>query len=1310
MIDRVVARLGSRAVERPRVEPVEPCEAVLHVASSVGGAIELELRWKPQGEPVQSERATLRLAISPEGVTAGELSIALREQARTSGLYRALFDHLAADSQHPAWTRFGILTAPGCVAAGLPWEGLALWHPDGHDAVLRPDELARPFVDRRIECFRLADVDVPARDDTVRQLDGALRVLVVVGHYVQRQLPGEPAQQRVTAAVTDEILAQVGELVSALREPTARVQGAPPPEIVVLAPRGAGSFGELHPVEVAGLGEVRAWLRGDASDPRARAGFDALIWIGKSDATEQSTGRHLQVHVPTDVGFDWESYGLDDLAADLRARPTRTLILHGCRLDPEGGRALCTAVEHVIGWSSLVPPARCRAFDRAFFAALRDDPSASVGRAVAVVRSTARCDDLLHFARGFDTRGFVIPEQAAFDAFRVRMRDALRPLPFDVLAHRQAPIDLYVRLDAVRHRSESDVEFARRVEARELVDRRDLGEWLDDRRWRGVALLGDPGAGKSTLLRQIALERLGRGDLAVFAPIKLLVDRAVGALDRLRELGNDYAALAPEMVQRFAAAGRLVLLLDALDEVADPNRAWELIDSLRAANRQGRLVVAMRIVGATPVAEQFVTLRVDPLAEERQRELLGNWFRALQRSALHPALWSWLQQFPTGDAGVREAVGKAWDLIGSPRGNALRRECENPLMLTLTALRIAKAGPDDLAHTNRRSILVDAVKSLARGEYRREGVFDSRELGAVLRVLRALARELFEQQLTQAAVRDDLGEPTAFGRALATRLRGNRLPSGHPALDSEQWAWRLPLDAALFASRLARTGLVGFVTGARDLEAELCFPLQSFADVLAAESIAEEFGLAGDGAADLDGLLAWLAGVVKAARSHDDARAAHAQTAPRMARVAETLSLVASWLAGDDATTRWLVALHELDPQLGLRALALTPRPPADAIRKLLGGADPDDKQRFWDGFAAAFELERPADASSALEVLEQLATHLRSGIDRFFIEEEAIAIVARHPGRPRLREVAGRVQASARGGLDVQPLPGAERFRSIVDPAVWRRIAPEVIGYESDTYGFGDDLREVPVPGEFWLMAVPVTVGMYRGFDLDHEVRWRRKTIAIREAQSDAADDQSHGLDCPVNWVTWWDAVAFARSVAALPADQLASALGIPLREFESRRAAGWRFRLPGEWEWEWACRAGSGTRFWCGDWLTKEHGWHEESRSGSGVHPVGRLRANDFGLFDMHGNCWEWQCDAWEDTAAVLAHAPDHRMVRGERGSVRVLRGGSFWDDAACCRSAFRFRNLPGDRNFVDYVYLGLRVCFGPPLPSSGAGIEDR
>ena len=130
---------------------------------------------------------------------------------------------------------------------------------------------------------------------------------------------------------------------------------------------------------------------------------------------------------------------------------------------------------------------------------------------------------------------------------------------------------------------------------------------------------------------------------------------------------------------------------------------------------------------------------------------------------------------------------------------------------------------------------------------------------------------------------------------------------------------------------------------------------------------------------------------------------------------------------------------------------------------------------------------------------------------------------------------------------------------------------------------------------------------------------------------------------------------------------------------------------RLPSEAEWEYACRAGKKTAFASGD--SEPHlarvGWYKGNSDGK-LHDVGEKEPNAFGLYDMHGNVWEWCEDDWHGNYES-APTDGSAWIEGARGGVRVARGGSYLNPPGVCRSAFRFRGVAVGRNKV----LGFRIA---------------
>ena len=197
-----------------------------------------------------------------------------------------------------------------------------------------------------------------------------------------------------------------------------------------------------------------------------------------------------------------------------------------------------------------------------------------------------------------------------------------------------------------------------------------------------------------------------------------------------------------------------------------------------------------------------------------------------------------------------------------------------------------------------------------------------------------------------------------------------------------------------------------------------------------------------------------------------------------------------------------------------------------------------------------------------------------------------------------------------------------------------------------------------------------------------------------------------------PVEGVNWSDVTEFCTKLGQReklkPLDNQTDETFHPL--------TGTGYRLPTEAEWEFACRAGTSTRFWSGekDEDLARAGWCMRS-SDERTHPVGELQANPFGLFDVHGNVWEWMQDWWDPTyygqfsekPAIAPSGPS------SAGTQRVIRGG-FWNSyIPHCRAASRNSQEPRwgghDIGFrvvlsLDAVRQALKLT-GPTMPKAVA-----
>jgi formylglycine-generating enzyme required for sulfatase activity len=140
-----------------------------------------------------------------------------------------------------------------------------------------------------------------------------------------------------------------------------------------------------------------------------------------------------------------------------------------------------------------------------------------------------------------------------------------------------------------------------------------------------------------------------------------------------------------------------------------------------------------------------------------------------------------------------------------------------------------------------------------------------------------------------------------------------------------------------------------------------------------------------------------------------------------------------------------------------------------------------------------------------------------------------------------------------------------------------------------------------------------------------------------------------------------------------------------------DAKAYADWmRMKLPTEAQWEYACRAGSTGEYCFGDnaEILDVHTWYD-SNSGNKMHPVGEKKPNKYGLYDMHGNVWEWCADWYDETYYSIS--PLNNPPGPESGIYRVLRGGGWFESTNNCRSAHRYRNYPQIR----YNDIGFRAC---------------
>jgi len=211
-------------------------------------------------------------------------------------------------------------------------------------------------------------------------------------------------------------------------------------------------------------------------------------------------------------------------------------------------------------------------------------------------------------------------------------------------------------------------------------------------------------------------------------------------------------------------------------------------------------------------------------------------------------------------------------------------------------------------------------------------------------------------------------------------------------------------------------------------------------------------------------------------------------------------------------------------------------------------------------------------------------------------------------------------------------------------------------------TFMMGSPNSETGRDDDETLHQVTLTKGFYMQTTEVSQKQWRAVMGKNPSHFKDGRDD------CPVENVSWEDAQQFIKKLNGQEGKNL--------------------YRLPTEAEWEYACRAGSSTRFCFGDDENRlsEYAWYD-GNSGGETHPVGQKKPNAWGLYDMHGNVWEWCRDWFGDYPSGDITDPAGPL---KPGSHRVGRGGGYFDAARHCRSAIRAGRLPGIR----VRYLGFRL----------------
>ena len=358
-----------------------------------------------------------------------------------------------------------------------------------------------------------------------------------------------------------------------------------------------------------------------------------------------------------------------------------------------------------------------------------------------------------------------------------------------------------------------------------------------------------------------------------------------------------------------------------------------------------------------------------------------------------------------------------------------------------------------------------------------------------------------------------------------------------------------------------------------------------------------------------------------------------------------------------------------------LNGLSLTPLPATLAVTCNVEGAEIRVDGR------TEGQTRGGATVSLSLEAGRRRVTVSRSGYTSF---ERTLDLIA---GSSSSVDVTLEVELAPEPEPTVTPRPTSSGA-----PGGFVRISAGSFQMGSPRSESGRDYDEtqhrVTITRDFYLQAHEVTQGEWRSLMGNNPSRF-----------------SSCGDDCPVENVNWWEAVAYANALSRREGLQECYTLAgcgstDPGEDMECSSVSfvgldcrG--YRLPTEAEWEYAARAGTTTAWYCGssESCVGRIAWYDDNAGGR-THPVGEKAANDWGLYDMSGNVWEWVWD-WYDSD-YYSSSPSRDPAGPRTGQNRGHRGGSWNYFARNVRSAYRSVSAPGSRG---NRFIGFRLARSAP-----------
>ena len=756
--------------------------------------------------------------------------------------------------------------------------------------------------------------------------------------------------------------------------------------------------------------------------------------------------------------------------------------------------------------------------------------------------------------------------------------------------------DLYVPLDAIidhasrRRRVFSSAQQAQQLRAKgkhpehrvepskiplaeAFVKARSIGKGK-----RGVVLLGDPGSGKTTHLRKVLLkvvrdgpESIGLppGTLPVFLPLRELRGRSQSLEGFVREQLRTFPlGMAPEFGDRLLARGKLLWLLDGLDEVSNADEraaVAQWTDDARKIRSDDFFLMTCRYAGYSPdlpLDAGFVELHLRPMNDEQVASFVRKWYRIVEEATSHDP---------------RRAQALADDLlaaIATPELAASRRVNEmtrNPLMLTAICLVHRDRGE---LPTRRVALYYEATQILLerwRKVTKRLPV--SFPAADARKVLQPAALWMHGKEERTRATAGELEPSVRHGLAAA----------GHPDVSAEHFLQAIRDESGLLTGwDVSSYGFMhlGFqeYLAARELRS------RGFGDGSILRDLASRFGDS------------WWQEVILLMLALDEP----AIFEPFM-RVLVRQPTFKKWAT---SSTMQLV----MNESAGISAAPLV-----ELLFQRPSASEPDLESRQ----VAALRLLLQFMPEEAERLSDQLGHHPDELVRSWWA---------------RRRKAAGHHNATV-------TLRSYEFVR--IAGGKFMMGSPPNVGYPDERP------QQWVTLDSFLLGRRPVTNAQYEQFlnenpDVSKPEYW--------------GDRRFNRAQQPVVGVSWYEAKQFCEWL-------------------------GPNVMLPTEAQWEYACRAGAPTRYSFGDRPEDlgRFGWYDEN-SGGQSQPVGQKEPSLFGLYDMHGNVYEWCEDRFSRNYENAQYQPhDGLRLKPEGGGIRVIRGGSWFSVADFARSACRYGYVP-------------------------------